>query len=191
MISKTTNSAADELQRLVHPGIIVLKIYKSAMIAEISGGDGGPGIPLPPGMSVYNAPTYAWSLHEDQFYTGPHQDTVVNTLSSCVTIIAAVAMQSVNSCAAKGSGGYTSIPAGFLPSPPPGRFIQISGTQPYGSDSSSFPATGQIQIRGEGIDISGANEPGIADISLLPVGQWIAQPLPGYTKRILGLIIEE
>lgn len=157
-------------------GKIRITIYKSAAIAKIEGGDGGPGTNSgEPAGGV----TYSWNLPLANITTGANATQVMNTLGNCMSIIGAVAQQSCQSMSAAGSGNYDGVQ------------LQLSGSQPYASFSASFPSNGQLQIRGEGIDLSGANQGTFAQLSYLPVGFWVAQPVSGCTKRIAGLFIED
>ena len=165
-------------------GKIRITINKTAAIGKVEGGDGGPGTPS---TGPEGGITWAWNLPLDQIYTGPNQTIVSNTLDACMEIIASVSMISCNSFSACGSGNYI----GTTPHSSNTEQISFSGSQPYKSDSDSFPASGQLQIRGEGIDLSDANDGEFSQLSSLPVGFWVAQPVPGCTKRILGLFIEE
>lgn len=157
-------------------GKIRITIYKSAAIAKIEGGDGGPGTNS---GQPQGGVTYSWNLPIANISTGANQTLVMHTLNNCMSIIGQVAQQTCQSFSACGSGGYDGVQ------------LQLSGSQTYGSDSPSYPNNGQLQIRGEGIDLSGANQGSFAQLSSLPVGFWVAQPVSGCTKRIAGLFIED
>jgi hypothetical protein len=170
-------------------GKIRIRIYKKAAIAMIEGGDGGPGTPATGG--ALPGFIWAWSIPLAQICANqPNIDiqVVLNTLANCMAIIGGTAQQSCNSYSSAGSGDY----AGPNPPTQGPEQISIGGTQPYGSDSDSYPtSTGQLQIFGQGIDISGANQGTSAQLSQLPVGFWVAQPIAGCTQRVLGLFIED
>ena len=170
-------------------GKIRIRIYKKAAIAMVEGGDGGPGLPVTSGPLP--GFIWAWNLPLAQICANkPNIDSqvVLNTLSNCMAIIGSTAQQSCNSYSSAGSGDY----AGPNPPAEGPEQISIGGTQPYDSDSGSYPtSTGQLQIFGQGIDISGANQGTFAQLSQLPVGFWVAQPTANCTQRVLGLFIED
>lgn len=182
---------SDDLAAFTDDGVlgkIRIRIYKSAKIAMIEGGDGGPGSLTstdPVGV------TWAWSLPLDKIcanHPNINKTLVLNTLGNCMSVIGQGSIITCNSYSAAGSGNYI----GTTPHSHNTEQIQLCGTQPYQSeDSGSFPNGGQLQIWGQGIDLSSANQKGTAEISALPVGLWIAQPVSNTTQRILGLFIED
>lgn len=158
-------------------GKVKITIYKAAALGSITGSNAGPGMAISgtmPGL------TYSWNFPINTFYKGANQEMVINTLNSVMETLVGNAIQSCQSYPAAGAGMYD------------GDQVQITCNQPYGSDSGSFPTPpAQLQIRGEGIDLIGVNDPNFANLSMLPSGVYIAQPINGVTKRILGFIIED
>lgn len=154
-------------------GQVQVTIYKAVGIGAISGGDAGPATASP-----VEGVSYSWNLPLAHLYSGSSTTTknsILQTLTLCMNIIGGVAQSSCQSYSMVGSGDYD------------GQTISIGGIANTGG---STPTTGQLQIHGAGIDLSGANEPDVgANLSALPVGTYIALPVIGSTTRFLTLSI--
>ena len=152
-------------------GKVKITIYKKDEFGSITGGDFGPGK-----ANETEGISYFWSLPIANICNGSDQTLVMNTLSSCMSVIGGVAQTSCQSYSLVCSGDYD------------GEKVSIAGVANTGGTT---PTGGQLQTHGIGIDLSSVNDPGFSDLRKLPIGIYIAQPISQETKRILGIIIKE